>query len=141
MVMAIIRRETDYAVRVLGRLAAERDFVPASVLSREEGVPILFARKILQRLQGAGLLVSRRGPQGGYRLGVEPGEVTIGRIAREVQGPVVMNECFARPETCSRVPDCRLRVRLGRLGSVIERELDSITLRDIVGRKAGPAGA
>ena len=48
--MAIIKRETDYALRVLSRLAGadEDEFLSATTLAEEVDVPVLFLRKIAQ---------------------------------------------------------------------------------------------
>ena len=66
--MPIIRRETDYALRALTRLALDGGSLAVSTLAEEEDVPPEFLRKIMQRLNQAGIVESSQGPFGGYRL-------------------------------------------------------------------------
>ena len=94
-------------------------------------MPLLFLRKIMQDLQRAGLVVSRRGPLGGYCLAVAPQDVSIMDIVEAMQGPLVMNECFDDPDTCERVEWCPVRKKLGKLGRMITRELAAATLGDV----------
>ncbi len=139
--MAIIKRETDYAVRAMARLAHDAESLPVSTLAREEDIPELFLRKIMQTLSRAGFVESRQGPFGGYHLARPPGEVTVLDILEAVQGPLVMNECFATPEVCGRVDFCPLRKRLAELQVELNASLDKMSLADIVDAIAATEGA
>ncbi len=130
--MAIVNRETDYALRVLTRLAQDDGFLPVSVLAESEEVPEDFLRKIMQHLNKAGIVESRQGPFGGYRLSVEPSEITLRDVVRIVQGPLLVNECFGEPGICKRVRNCPFRERLRKLQDDLAEELQSIRLSDIV---------
>lgn len=66
-----------------------------AVLAEATDVPPEFLRKIVQWLHGAGILWSRQGPSGGYVPSKESGEVSLLELASVVQGPLVVNECFA----------------------------------------------
>ena len=129
--MALVQRETDYALRALARLAAEEDFVAVSALAEREDVPEKFLRKIMQGLQRAGLVESRQGSLGGYRLAVPAYQVTLLGVMETVQGPLVVNECFAQPEICQRVAHCPLRRRMEELQARVCRMLDEVCLSDL----------
>ena len=49
-------------------------------ISREQGSSNRYLEITLQTLTGAGILVGTRGPQGGYRLGRAPAEITLSEI-------------------------------------------------------------
>lgn len=51
------------------------------------GIPERFLVQILLQLKGAGLVNSLRGAAGGYRLAVEPREITIWDVVQCVEGP------------------------------------------------------
>ncbi|KPK62322.1 MAG: hypothetical protein AMK73_06345 [Planctomycetes bacterium SM23_32] len=136
--MAIIKRETDYAVRALRKLAGADDFVSVSVLAEGEDVPAIFLRKIMQRLNRAGMVQSRQGPFGGYRLNVAPEDITLLDVVETVQGPLVMNECFVEPEVCRRTEFCPVRVRLAELQVELNARLAEVTLGEVF--SAEPAG-
>ena len=126
--MAVITRETDYALRALLALAGEDDFVSVSALAEVQGVPVLFLRKIMQRLHGDGILESRQGPFGGYRLAVPADGLSLLTVMEAVQGPFVMNECFAEPDICDRTDDCPVRRFLQGLQSEVAGRLSSMTI-------------
>jgi Rrf2 family protein len=131
--MAIIKRETDYALRVLSRLtvAPEDEFLSATTLAQEVDVPVLFLRKIAQALHKADLLESRQGPFGGYRLAVDPGGVAVLDVIEIVQGPLVMNSCFGDDRTCSRQDYCPVRDKLALVQSQLDDAFAGVTLEDV----------
>jgi Rrf2 family iron-sulfur cluster assembly transcriptional regulator len=132
--MAVITRETDYAFRALARLAAEGEFLPVSALAEAVDVPEVFLRKIMQRLHGAGLVESRQGPFGGYRLHGGPDEVSLLDVVEATQGPLVMNECFAEPEVCKGTESCPLRARLQSMQEDLSAQLAGMSLAQLAGK-------
>ncbi len=132
--MAIVRRETDYALRALTHLVHAGDFVPVSTLAQEEAVPEDFLRKIMQTLLRTGLVESRQGPFGGYRLAERPVDVTLREVLEAVQGPLVMNECFETPGICQRTSGCPFREQLASLQALLAERMDAVSLEDIAGR-------
>lgn len=57
------------------------------ILERFE-IPPAFLQQILRKLTGAGLLLSRRGAEGGFRLAREASDITIAEIVRLFDGPL-----------------------------------------------------
>ena len=47
-----------------------------------------------------------QGAQGGYRLATAPRDVTLLDVVEAVMGSLALNDCVARPGSCSRNPDC-----------------------------------
>jgi len=137
--MAIVKRETDYALRSMLRLAETDDFLSVNALAEDVEVPESFLRKIMQRLNQAGFVESRQGPFGGYRLAAPAEDVSLLDIIETVQGPLVMNECFAEPDICSRTEFCPVRVRLAELQVELNAELAGIRLTDVL-EPAGKRG-
>ncbi|HSG07228.1 MAG TPA: Rrf2 family transcriptional regulator [Longimicrobiales bacterium] len=84
-----------YALQALLHLAEQGDGaqVPAAVMARELGVPGTYLAKVLQRLAREGILDSTRGPRGGYRLSVSPGDLTVAAAVASFQE-------LRAPETC-----------------------------------------
>ncbi len=52
----------------------------AAELSQIQGIPLSFLQGVLLDLRRAGLLVSQRGPHGGYRLTRSPDDISVGDI-------------------------------------------------------------
>jgi Rrf2 family protein len=84
-----VTAKSDYAVRAMLELARVH---PAALKGDEvasrQGTPLKFTEHILADMRRAGFVGSRRGSEGGYRLIVEPGRVTVADIVRAVEGPI-----------------------------------------------------
>ncbi|WP_460533153.1 RrF2 family transcriptional regulator [Humibacter ginsengiterrae] len=91
-----ITAKVDYAVRACVELAARYEtdaggtvrWVKADEVSLAQGVPIAFVLGILNQLKQAGLVESRRGAEGGYRLAAPPTDIPIAAVIRVVDGPL-----------------------------------------------------
>ena len=130
--MALINRDTDYAVRALVLLAGRGGVVPVSVLAEDQRVPEHFLRKIMQKLHRAGIVRSRQGAAGGYELALPSGEVSLRRVIEVIQGPVIVNACLADPDMCVHRRKCPVRPALVSLQEEIEARLDGLRLGDVV---------
>ena len=131
--MDILRRNTDYALRMMGNLAGHYDqgSVSVKMLARDESVSYQFACKILQQLHGAGLVASVMGPNGGYRLGREPGKITMLEVVKAVQKEVRVNRCTAGRGCCPRETSCLVRNKLSQLQQQVHDFLGAVTLEDL----------
>ena len=85
-----ISARADYAVRAMLTLAAEEGETPVSVdrLAGEQDLPRKFLEAIVADMRRAGLVTSRRGAAGGYRLSRSAQEISVGDIVRAVDGPL-----------------------------------------------------
>jgi Rrf2 family protein len=85
-----VSARVDYAVRALVQLAADETSAPvkAEHLATSQDIPPKFLLEILRQLKQKKLLVSRRGPEGGYVLARPAAEITIADVIRAVEGPL-----------------------------------------------------
>jgi Rrf2 family protein len=133
--MDIIRKETDYAVRCLIRLAG---LVPGSIesvkqIATEAALPEPLLRKILQRLVKGGIVVSVKGRNGGVHLARGPHQITLHDIIEAVQGQVVVSRCTLPGACCDNMPGCRLHECIGQIQTKIESVLKETTVADLLG--------
>jgi Rrf2 family protein len=79
----------DYAVRAAVELAAA-DGATRKVadLASAQNIPARFLENILLALRRAGLVQSRRGADGGFRLTRAPELITVADVLRAVEGPL-----------------------------------------------------
>ena len=82
-----ITQETDYAVRLVDVLARSGVHMEAGVLSEQAHVPLRFSAKILRSLVKSGIVCSRKGAHGGYRLARPAGDITLLEVLEAVEGP------------------------------------------------------
>lgn len=129
-----ISAKTDYAVRALCVLAAapEGCAVKAAAVAEGQGVPQGFLEQILLELRRAGLVESRRGPDGGHRLARPPWAITLADVVRVVDGPLALvhgerPEAVAYDGAAARVQDVWVAVR-----AALRHVLEKTTLEQVV---------
>ena len=99
----------EYAIRSLAYLAASaRPEARADQIARAAGLPLPILAKILQELVRKGLLESRRGPGGGFRLARRPELITLRDVVAAVDGLDQFAECAVGLEECSDATPCPL---------------------------------
>ena len=129
-----VSAKTDYAIRAAVELAAAEDERPVKGerIATAQAIPLRFLENILMQLRHAGLVESRRGADGGYRLAKPAAEVTLADVIRAIDGPLA-GVSGARPETLAfagvaePMREVWIAVRAS-LRSVLER----VTLADVV---------
>ncbi|MGW2640007.1 RrF2 family transcriptional regulator [Streptomyces sp. NPDC001348] len=86
-----ISARADYAVRAVLELAVRNDDGPvkAEEIAAVQDIPHKFLEGILGDLRRAGIVGSRRGGGGGYRLAREASDLTVADVIRAVDGPIV----------------------------------------------------
>lgn len=84
-----ISAKADYAVRAAIELAAvDEGFLKGDRIATAQDIPIKFLETILGELRVAGLVTSRRGAEGGYKLALPPREISVADVIRAVEGPL-----------------------------------------------------
>ncbi|MFE4626746.1 RrF2 family transcriptional regulator [Streptomyces mirabilis] len=82
-----ISARTDYAIRAMAELARTPDAPQkAEQLSGSQDIPLRFLLSILRELRQHRLVLSSRGPEGGYRLARPPNEISIADVIRAIDG-------------------------------------------------------
>jgi Rrf2 family protein len=130
-----VSAKTDYALRAALELAAAPDDKPVKGerIATAQAIPLRFLENILMQLRHAGLVESRRGADGGYRLARPAGDVTLADVIRAIDGPLA-GVSGARPETldftgvAEPMRDVWIAVRASLRGV-----LEGVTLADVIG--------
>ncbi|MBN1256882.1 MAG: Rrf2 family transcriptional regulator [Planctomycetes bacterium] len=132
--MEIIRRNTDYALRLMVHLAVARDegYISSRILAEEEDVSHQLTCKLLQKLHDAGLVLSSMGSKGGFKLKKSPAKIKLTDVIDSIQGPILINRCLLRNDACPRQKHCPITTKLGRIQKTVTQSLDSITLGDLL---------
>jgi len=124
----------QYGVRAMFEIAKGYPSTPTAIreISERQEVSVAYLEQILNTLRHAGLILSVRGPGGGYLLSRGPALISIGEILRALEGPVAMASCLDPMEGCSRVDRCVTHLMWRSLGEKIESFLNTITLDDLL---------
>jgi Rrf2 family protein len=85
-----VSAKTDYAIRAALELAAAEDEKPVKGerIATAQAIPLRFLENILMQLRHAGLVESRRGADGGYRLARPASEIKLADVIRAIDGPL-----------------------------------------------------
>jgi FeS assembly SUF system regulator len=125
---------TDYATVVLASLAHEPDHTQAAAeLAERTRLSRPTVSKVLKGLQRAGLVLSSRGSQGGYRLARGPEQITAAQILDVFEGPIAITECSGASSQCGIERQCRVGGAWRRVNAAIRRALEEVTLRQLAG--------
>jgi len=135
-------KKSEYALRALIELTANYDQavpVQRTQLAREQRIPLGFLEGILLTLKNAGILSSRRGVDGGFRLLKNPGDVTLGQVIRTLDGPLAPIGCVSQTayQKCEDCPyaektSCAIQSIMLEVRNAIAAILDHYTLEDFV---------
>lgn len=123
---------TDYGLRALMRLAGEPDrLFTTDEIAREFRISRNHLIKVVRELALAGVVATRKGARGGFRLARPADEITLGEVVRRLESDQALVECFrADGGTCALTPSCRLKSKLGAAREAFLRELDRSTLAE-----------
>src|SRR5262245_32506427 len=105
----------EYALRALLVLGLNYDegVVPIGTISQEQNIPKRFLEQILAELKSAGVVESRRGISGGYRLAKRPAQIPLSSIVRHIEGALAPVSCVSEKfyEKCSCPDESRCAIR------------------------------
>jgi len=103
-----LTRAGEYAVRCILYLSKKGKGVLVSrkEIAEHAVIPGHFLAKIAQELARAGMIEISQGAKGGFRLLINPGEITLLQVVETMIGEIFLNDCVVRPESCEVSPDC-----------------------------------
>ena len=92
-----------YALRALiylGKFSTDDKRIGIKKISEDLGLSSPFLGKILQNMVKQKLLVSTKGPNGGFSLAKKPGEISLWEIVIKVDGVEFFTNCLISLEPC-----------------------------------------
>lgn len=119
----------EYACRVMAQLArlhGRETLAHIDQLAAAEDIPANYLVQILNELRNGGLIVSRRGKQGGYALARPPGEITLLEIVRVVDGELLAASPAPRGQSGPRVVEV-----WGQLSRALEEAARRVPLTEL----------
>src|SRR6266498_3361240 len=130
----------EYALRallVLG-LNYKQSIVRIQTISQQQNIPKRFLEQILNDLKSAGVVESKRGVAGGYRLARAPEEISLATVIRHLEGALAPVSCVSERfyEKCS-CPDesrCAIRSVMKEVREAVVRIAERVTIADLCER-------
>lgn len=124
-----------------------RAMIDIAVNSKEKSVSIIdiaqrekisegYLEQIVALLKKAGLVISKRGAGGGYYIGKELKDISVGDILRAIEGNLSLVECAVTGEKdkCDMKEMCVTKFVWQQINDSINRTVDNITLEMLVNR-------
>lgn len=131
--MDVIRRNTDYAMRLICGLVKNFQKKPVSArqLAEEFDVSYELSCKLMQKLAAAKLVRSVMGAAGGFEIAKPPSEISLLQVIEAVQGGISFNRCVPDPKKCPNGLTCGICKKLTGLQNYIEEYLKKTMLSDL----------
>jgi Rrf2 family protein len=138
----MLSQKAKYALRAVLVMAARSDDKPVHIseIAESENISRKFLEATLLELRKHGLLISRRGPGGGYRLARAASQISFGEVIRAIDGPLAPLPCASVTafRLCADCPDpdrCSIRWLMQRVRDATAGVLDNCTLADALGKR------
>ncbi len=130
----------DYAVVVMTAAARANACASAASIARTTGLSAATVAKLLNLLARGGLLDSRRGAAGGFRLARPAAQISLAEIIEAIDGPIALTHCAVQgPEHCDVGTGCSISPHWPVINRAVRDALASVTLAALAAQSAAPA--
>jgi len=100
-------------------------------ISEETGISAGYLEQLFRFLKATGIVESKKGKYGGYRLAKPADSITVGDIFFCVEGPLSLVKCLDN-DCCERKPEC-ITFELWKSGyDEIKSTINAITLQKLI---------
>jgi Rrf2 family iron-sulfur cluster assembly transcriptional regulator len=136
-----------YAVMAMADLARHSDdpalrAVALADIAARQDLSLAYLEQLFTRLRREGLVVSHRGPGGGYRLARPAGQLAVADIVRAVDEPMETLRCQSMAKGCMPGGErCLTHDLWEALGDHIHGFLSGVSLDDVIQGRLSPSKA
>ena len=125
---------TDYAIRIVCYLAAQRQMISTSELSQELSVPSSYIPKITKKLKQAGIIKACEGINGGYQIAKQPENISLRDVISCTESTMAISRCLEKEGDCSKnyIACCKVHQILLDLQNIYNNRLESVKISDII---------
>src|ERR1700753_2892406 len=130
----------EYALRALVVLGLNYDqnVLRIQAISDQQNIPKRFLEQILNDLKSAGIVESRRGIAGGYRLSKPPEQISLALVIRHIEGPLApvgcVSEKFYSKCSCPDESKCGIRSIMKEVRDAIVTILEQVSVAELCQR-------
>ena len=130
----------EYALRALVVLGLNhgKSVLRIQAISDQQNIPKRFLEQILNDLKSAGVVDSKRGVAGGYRLSKPPEQISLAVVIRHIEGPLAPVSCvsekFYSKCTCPDESKCGIRSIMKEVRDAIVTILEGVSVAELCQR-------
>jgi Rrf2 family transcriptional regulator, cysteine metabolism repressor len=127
----------EYALRALVVLGLHYDenVVRIQTISEQQNLPKRFLEQILNDLKSAGIVQSKRGVKGGYRLARRPEDITLAEVVRHIEGALAPVSCvserFYQKCSCPDESRCAVRSVMKEIREAVVQVAERVTVAEL----------
>lgn len=145
----LLSKRCEYGLRAMLYLSAlgeasgpdpTQEYVSIRTVSNELSIGFSFLTKVLQELNDAGLLTSKRGRGGGVALTRPPSDISIYDIVVALEGDELFNECVLGLPGCGEAEPCPLHDHWTDERERMETKFRETTLTEVPDVRLAPFG-
>jgi Rrf2 family protein len=126
-----ISRKTELALNAIRELRRHESPLKGADLAALLDTTATYIPHVVRPLVQRGWIESDRGPTGGYRLVVDPADITVFDLIEAIEGPVDEGRCVLRGKPCPSIDLCVLHEPWQRAREALFAELRQTTLADV----------
>jgi FeS assembly SUF system regulator len=133
--MIRLAKLTDYGLVLMTCMARKHHHTlhTARGLASESKLPLATVSKLLKMLLQGGLLISRRGINGGYVLARQAAAISVAEIIVALEGPIALTECSGDVVgLCALEQHCAIRSNQRAISQAVRGALENVMLSDLV---------
>ncbi len=135
----MLSARAKYGLKAMIHLASEPEMVgiQGANIADKQNIPKKFLDNILLDLKNNGLVQSKKGKGGGYRLARPAGKISVGQIIRILDGPLAALACASQTayRPCADCPDeaaCEVRRLMLQVRDATSEILDNTMLISLI---------
>ena len=130
-----LTRASSYALHAVAFMAVQKHDRPVAShnIAQARGIPERFLLKVLKPLVSARVLLSIKGPNGGYRLARQPADISMLEILEAVDGPIRGQAPFS--EENNGPLNHKLEAICKQSADQVRKHLEKVRISDLIGGK------
>ncbi|MFN3135361.1 MAG: RrF2 family transcriptional regulator [Candidatus Kryptonium sp.] len=135
----LLNKTTEYGLRAVLYIALnqseKRDakrWIDTEEIARDLKIPHHFLAKVIQKLVKAGIIYSKRGKNGGFRLKKSPEKMKLLEIVFALEGENFLKDCVFGLPNCSDKNPCPVHSYWRGIREEIKRMFSEKTLKELL---------
>jgi Rrf2 family iron-sulfur cluster assembly transcriptional regulator len=126
----LFSKKCEYGIQAVLYMAAQNNgiIIPSDEISKKLKIPKEFISKILQSLTESGIIESKKGKAGGFKLAKHPSKIKLIDIVEAIDGLESFNSCVLGFPNCSPEKPCPVHNQWGELRTKAYHMLSNETI-------------
>ncbi|BDU49887.1 RrF2 family transcriptional regulator [Haliovirga abyssi] len=131
-----ITTKTRYGIRALIHIAEEtkvdgEKLIRIKDIAESQKITVQYLEQILYKLKKGKIIEGKRGPSGGYKIAIDPSNITMEEIFKILESDIKVINCNLSEDKCMG-HDCATVYLWNKINSAIEDVLKNMTLNDLL---------